>query len=60
MHTHYIIGGSKGMGLETAKKLVARGESVTLVARGEHELKTAKSKLNALGEVELQTIPCDI
>lgn len=38
MHTHYIIGGSKGMGLETAKKLVARGESVTLVARGEHEL----------------------
>lgn len=60
MHTHYIIGGSKGMGLETAKKLVSRGEPVTLVARGQTALEMARSELQAISEVEIKTYACDL
>ena len=39
--TNYIVGGSKGMGLETAKRLASRGESITLIARGSDGLSAA-------------------
>ncbi|MFD2256781.1 SDR family NAD(P)-dependent oxidoreductase [Luteolibacter algae] len=58
--TTYIIGGSKGMGLETAKRLVSRGEPVTLVARGSEGLAAAKNELLALGDSPVETIECDL
>jgi NAD(P)-dependent dehydrogenase (short-subunit alcohol dehydrogenase family) len=59
-HTNYIIGGSKGMGLETAKRLVLRDESVTLVARGVEGLASAKKELAELGDSPVETIACDL
>ncbi len=58
--TTYLIGGSKGMGLETAKKLVARGKSVTLVARCSQALEEAKKALSSCGCAEVRTIECDL
>lgn len=57
--TTYIIGGSKGMGLATAKRLAAKGESLTLVARGVEALATASKELEALGGSVL-TIAADL
>ena len=48
------------MALETAKRLVQRGESVTLVARGKEGLDAAKSELEALGSASVDTIACDL
>jgi len=42
-NTAYIAGGSKGMGLETAKLLTARNFPVTLITRGAEGLTTAKT-----------------
>ncbi|MEO0510937.1 MAG: SDR family oxidoreductase [Verrucomicrobiota bacterium] len=58
--TTYIIGGSKGMGLETAKRLVSRSEPVTLVARGSEGLAAAKKELSELGGSLVETIECDL
>jgi len=58
--TTYIIGGSKGIGLETAKRLVSRGESVTLVARGSEALAAATKELSELGDSTVETIECDL
>ncbi|PCI53151.1 MAG: sugar dehydrogenase [Alphaproteobacteria bacterium] len=44
-----IVGGSSGMGLETAKQLVQKGIKVYIVGRRQDTLKTAKAKLEALG-----------
>ena len=60
MTTNYIIGGSKGMGLETAKRLVGRGENVTLVARGAEGLNSARTLLLELGDAKVETIECDL
>lgn len=60
MRTNYIIGGSKGMGLETAKLLVKSGKPVTLVARTESDLVKAKHTLNEIGSSEVNTITCDL
>lgn len=57
MKTNYIIGGSKGMGLATAERLVARGEHVTLVARGIDGLTKAQ---NELGRASVDTVVCDL
>ncbi|MEM9773357.1 MAG: SDR family oxidoreductase [Chloroflexota bacterium] len=60
MNTSYIIGGSKGMGFETAKRLVSRGEGVTLVARGEKSLAEAKAELSKFGDASVETIAVDL
>ena len=51
-----IIGGSSGMGFATAKKLVDRGVSVTLVGRSIEKLQEAK---NLLGE-NTSIFQCDL
>lgn len=48
------------MGLETAKRLVSRGEPVTLVARGSEGLAAAKNELAALSDSPVETIECDL
>ncbi|MEM7391053.1 MAG: SDR family oxidoreductase [Verrucomicrobiota bacterium] len=58
--TNYIAGGSKGMGLETAKRLVARNKGVTLVARGAEGLAAAKAELAEIGDSPVETIECDL
>lgn len=58
--TNYIIGGSKGMGLEAARRLVKRGESVTLVARGIESLKAAQLELESFQKGGVETLVCDL
>ncbi|MEM7424472.1 MAG: SDR family oxidoreductase [Pseudomonadota bacterium] len=54
----YIIGGSSGMGLATARKLVEDGRNVVLFANDISKLADAKSGLDALGhgQTEVRTI----
>ncbi len=58
--TTYLIGGSKGMALATAKRLVGRGEPVTLVARGQAGLDATKAELAEAGEAPVELISCDL
>lgn len=58
--TTYIIGGSKGIGLETAKRLVSRNEPVSLVARNQTELANAKASLQKLGDAAIDTFNADL
>ena len=60
MTINYIIGGSKGMGFETAKRLVARGKAVTLVARGAEALQAAKAALAQVGDAQVETLAFDL
>lgn len=46
-----IVGGSSGMGFETARKLLARGIEVHIVAFNDAKLDAAKSELESLGTV---------
>ncbi len=48
------------MGLATAKRLVSRGEPVTLVARGADGLAQAKQELALSGQAQVDTISCDL
>ena len=58
--TALIIGGSKGMGLATARKLAEKQISLILVARGEQSLASAKAALNQDYDVEIDTISTDL
>ena len=58
--TTYIIGGSKGIGFETAKRLVARNEGVTLIARNADELNAAKKTLAGESNVPVGTVVADL
>ena len=58
--TTYIIGGSKGIGFETAKRLVVRNEGVTLVARNADELNAAKQALAEEGDASVNTVVADL
>lgn len=58
--TTYLIGGSKGIALDTAKLLVGSGQPVTLVARGAEGLATAKAELAKIGDAAVDTIECDL
>jgi NAD(P)-dependent dehydrogenase (short-subunit alcohol dehydrogenase family) len=51
INTALIIGGSTGMGRATAKTLLNRGISVTLVSRNEERLSRTETELSAFGEV---------
>lgn len=53
-----IVGGSSGMGLETARLLVDAGASVTLVGRSRNKLERARETLRASDNVE--TFECDL
>lgn len=53
-----IIGGSSGIGLASAKKLIERGVSVTLVARDTERLAQAHAQLQQLGDAHV--LPLDL
>ncbi|WP_420547875.1 SDR family NAD(P)-dependent oxidoreductase [Curvivirga sp.] len=56
--TALIIGGSKGMGLDTAKRLANRGVNLILVARDKDSLSEAKAKIG--DQVEIELMPLDL
>ena len=51
-----IVGGSTGMGLETARQLVAEGRDVLIVARDPNKLQQAKESLEGPGSVETLSV----
>ena len=51
-----IIGGSSGMGLATAKRLLQRGLDVHLVARDTQRLEAARAELSELGSVRTTSL----
>src|SRR6516225_9987304 len=55
----YIVGGSSGMGLATARLLVADGRTVVLVAREQDKLAARKGELEAGGKGKVETITAD-
>src|SRR5260370_1146516 len=54
-----ITGGSRGLGLEIARQVCARGGKVALIARDAEELARAKTDLDRFS-TEVLTIPCDL
>jgi NAD(P)-dependent dehydrogenase (short-subunit alcohol dehydrogenase family) len=54
--TALIIGGSSGMGLETARRLLQRGTPVHLVARSAERLARAADQLEPLGPVRVSAV----
>ena len=53
-----ITGGSRGLGLEIARQICARGGKVALIARDAEELARAKTELDR-SATEVLTIQCD-
>ena len=49
----YIVGGSSGMGLATAKQLLVAGISVCITGRSPYHLESAQNSLRDLGNVEV-------
>ena len=54
-----ITGGSRGLGLQIAKEICARGGKVALLARDNEELTRAKSDLERF-KTEVLTLECDL
>jgi len=54
-----ITGGSRGLGLEIARQICARGGKVALIARDAEELARAKTELDR-SATEVLTIQCDL
>ena len=55
----FITGGSRGLGLEIARQICARGGKVALIARDAEELLRAKTDLDRFA-TEVLTIQCDL
>lgn len=55
----YVVGGSSGMGLATAKLLAAEGLTIALVARDSVKLATAKREIEQAGG-KVETIVADL
>jgi NAD(P)-dependent dehydrogenase (short-subunit alcohol dehydrogenase family) len=60
MKTALIIGGSTGMGLDTAKRLAARNVSVTLTGRDAAKLDSAATTLKQAGAANVTTRSVDL
>lgn len=54
-----ITGGSRGLGLVLARKLIDRGARVTIAARTEADLEAARQELEQRGG-EVLAVPCDV
>jgi short-subunit dehydrogenase len=54
-----ITGGSRGLGLEIARQICARGGKVALIARDAEELSRAKADLDRFA-TEVLTLQCDL
>ncbi len=52
MKNALIVGGSSGIGLDTAKRLAQRNVQLTLVGRSEEKMEAAVSEIGASGSVE--------
>lgn len=55
-----VVGGSSGMGKETAKRLVQQGISVKILARDGNKLAQTKTELEALGLARVETVQIDL
>jgi NAD(P)-dependent dehydrogenase (short-subunit alcohol dehydrogenase family) len=51
-----IVGGSSGIGKETAKTLLQRNVNVVLVAKNQTKLENAKKELEAYGTVDIESV----
>jgi len=51
-----IVGGSSGIGKETAKTLLQRNVKVILVAKNQTKLENAKKELEAYGTVDIESV----
>lgn len=58
--TALIVGGSSGMGLETARLLGERGANVILVGSNPGKLASAKADVRRIGAVAVDTIEADL
>jgi len=59
----FITGGSSGIGLELAKEAARRGANVTIVARGENNLKSAHQQIEKVKKNQSQKVlwySCDV
>jgi NAD(P)-dependent dehydrogenase (short-subunit alcohol dehydrogenase family) len=56
----YIVGGSSGIGLATARLLVAQGGTVVLVGRHSAKLDAAGKELEATGPGKVETVVTDL
>lgn len=55
-----VTGGSRGLGLELARRLVDAGASVAICARDSDELMTAKEELQSRGAGDVVAVPCNV
>lgn len=55
-----LVGGSKGMALDTAKRLAERGIDLVLVARDEQGLQQAKDSILQTSDVSVETLAIDL
>lgn len=55
-----IVGGSSGMGKETAGRLCARGLDLILVARNPERLESARNELSRTGSGSIELLPADL
>ncbi len=58
--TALIIGGTKGMALDTAYRLAKRGINLILVARGAEDLKSVRSHIETKMKVSVETVILDL
>jgi NAD(P)-dependent dehydrogenase (short-subunit alcohol dehydrogenase family) len=56
----YVIGGSSGMGLATARLLAEEGANVVIVARNRERLETARQQLQDVGGGSIEAIAADL
>ena len=54
----YIIGGTSGIGMETAKLLLKQGTSVCITGRNPKHIEASQYELSKLGELEIYK--CDL
>ena len=55
-----IVGGSSGMGLESARRLASAGNEVWILGRDSSKLATAEAELNPLSEAGIRAIQIDL
>ncbi|WP_125721109.1 SDR family NAD(P)-dependent oxidoreductase [Pseudoalteromonas rubra] len=57
-----IIGGSSGMGLATAKQLIAQGTSIIILGNNVEKLESAKSQLTAIAsnDISIETLQANL
>ncbi|MEM9046496.1 MAG: SDR family oxidoreductase [Pseudomonadota bacterium] len=56
----YVIGGSSGMGLASARQLIEEGRTVALIARDPRKLARAKAELENNDTTQVETLSVDL